>query len=486
MGTSDLDRRGFLASSAAAGLGLSGLADPPARARRRASWRVDDGSRDVPSRAAGAPTRVLVVGAGFAGLAAANALTTAGVETVVLEARRRLGGRVHTAQLAGRPIDLGASWIHDPAGNPLTKLARRAGVRTRRLSINDAVARAGYFDDVLGWLDLATHTRVLELVGGFETAAPAVAKQLGPHASAAALADAYLATTGASESDRALARTMLQTILETYSSGPLGDQSLHALGAGGDGLRDDVPAGGFRRLIDALAQPVTVRRDISVTGIAADADGVRVRDADGRVHRGSHVIVTVPLGVLKAGAIRFRPALPDATAASIDALGFGTFEKLALRFERRVWVDAGPAFFARGAGPAPSWFDWTPAVERPTLVALCPARAGRRVATLSRDTAVGAALDQLRRAFGADLPAPRAAATTGWARDPHTRGGYTYLAIGSTTADIEALGRPVHGRILFAGEATSVARLGYADGAFSSGIREAKRLLRRRSVTLTV
>jgi polyamine oxidase len=485
--SADLNRRGFLASSAAAGLAVSGLLGTPPAAGQRSSWMVDDGSREIPARADGAPTRVLVVGAGFAGLAAANALTTAGIETVVLEARRRLGGRVNTVDLGGRPVDLGASWIHDPAGNPLTALARRARVATKPMSINDATARAGHYDDEAGWLDPATRARVLELLAGFEAAAPELAQRLGPDPSAAALVDAYLATTAASEADRALARTMLQTILETYSSGPLADQALIALGAGeGDGLRDDVPLGGFERLIRALAEPVTVRRDTAVTLIAADRDGVRIRDARGRIHRGSHAIVTVPLGVLKAGGVRFSPGLPRSTAAAIGALGFGAFEKVALRFDDRFWAHAGPAFFARGSGPAPAWFDWTPAVGRPTLVALCAARSGRRLAALSRSAAIGAALDQLRRVFGSDLPEPRASATTRWARDPRTRGGYTYLAVGSTTAHVETLAQPVHGRILLAGEATSVARHGYADGAFTSGIREAKRLLRRRSVRLTV
>jgi monoamine oxidase len=60
------------------------------------------------------------------------------------------------------------------------------------------------------------------------------------------------------------------------------------------------------------------------------------------------------------------------------------------------------------------------------------------------------------------------------------------VKLGSTLADLDTLGEPVAGRILFAGEATSSARCGFADGALTSGIREAKRLLGRESVDLGV
>src|SRR4051794_35986727 len=94
---------------------------------------VDDpgyngGTRDVPVGIDGPVDRVIVVGAGIAGLTVASALTRAGVACVVLEARDRLGGRLHTIDLAGMPVDLGGSWIHHPVGNPLRAFAAQAGV----------------------------------------------------------------------------------------------------------------------------------------------------------------------------------------------------------------------------------------------------------------------------------------------------------------------------------------------------------------------
>src|SRR5271154_5608094 len=88
----------------------------------------DGGSSDIPGGVEGPVDRVVVVGAGIAGLTVARALTLAGVDCVVLEGRDRLGGRLHTVDLAGWPVDMGGSWIHMPVGNPLASLADAVGV----------------------------------------------------------------------------------------------------------------------------------------------------------------------------------------------------------------------------------------------------------------------------------------------------------------------------------------------------------------------
>ena len=74
---------------------------------------------------------VVIVGAGMAGLAAASALVDAGVATIVLEGRDRIGGRIWTDRSLGVPLELGASWIHGEKGkNPVTALARSLNLKT--------------------------------------------------------------------------------------------------------------------------------------------------------------------------------------------------------------------------------------------------------------------------------------------------------------------------------------------------------------------
>jgi len=131
-----------------------------------------------------------------------------------------------------------------------------------------------------------------------------------------------------------------------------------------DDGRTDVPGGitgPVERVVvptAAMAAGVDLRLGTEVTDVAVTADGVRVRTADGRSEAGTHVVVTVPLGVLKRGAPRFSPGLPPDRLAAIGRLGFGRFEKVALRFEEPFWRAAGfphLMLFPRDPG---EWMVW--------------------------------------------------------------------------------------------------------------------------------
>ncbi len=103
----------------------------------------------------------------------------------------------------------------------------------------------------------------------------------------------------------------------------------------------DLPVGGYRTLVETMATGVDVRLGVAVDDVSVSAGGVAVRAVDGATELGSHAVVTVPLGVLKQGTPRFNPALPADRIAAIERLGFGCYEKVALRFDHPFWRDAG-------------------------------------------------------------------------------------------------------------------------------------------------
>jgi polyamine oxidase len=450
----------------------------------------DDGRADVPAGAAGPVGRVVVVGAGIAGLTVANALTHAGVECVVLEARDRIGGRLHTVDLAGSPVDLGGSWIHMPAGNPMTAFARQAGVGRRSA---DPVPEMAGFDRGEGRrLSAAEAEAVLSLyLEAFPESAGRLAAELGPDASTADAIEAFVAGSGLAPGPARRARQMLYAAIEAESAGLAQNQSLrwmwNELEYGGNYF-GDVPDGGYRRLAGAMAAGVDVRVGVEVAEVAISADGVRVVGADGTAEGGSHVVMTVPLGVLKRGAPGFSPALPPDRLAAIGRLGFGRFEKVALRFGEPFWRAAGfphMMIFPRDPG---EWMVWAVGQDAfgagPVLVFFVFHSAAGRLLGAGTDGATRWALDMLAEAIGGPCPRPTAVAVTSWATDPYAGGAYTHVPPGASPADADLLGEPVGGRLLFAGEHTQSARLAYADGAMTSGIREAKRLLGQPSVHL--
>jgi polyamine oxidase len=261
----------------------------------------DDGRTDVPGGVTGPVERVVVVGAGIAGLTVANALANGGVECVVLEARDRIGGRLHTVDLAGSPVDMGGSWIHHPVGNPLRVFAEQVGISCR--NGNPLSDMAGF--DCGEGRRLSTDEVEASLTMQFEAFPDAVEKlriELGSNASVAEGIDAFVADAGLAADQARRARQGLRALSEADAADLSERQSLrwlwNEIEYHGD-FFGDLPDGGYRTVVDAMATGLDVRLDVDVAEVVLSTSGVRVRSHDGTTEDGSHVVVAVPLGVLK-------------------------------------------------------------------------------------------------------------------------------------------------------------------------------------------
>ena len=161
---------------------------------------------------------------------------------------------------------------------------------------------------------------------------------------------------------------------------------------------------------------------------------------------------------------------------------------MALGFDEPFWREAGVShlmlFPRERAQPALWVFDLDDFGAGPVLVCHVFHTAVGRVFAGGPGEAVDRVLGMLGEAIGRRCPEPARAAVSAWADDPFAGGAYSHVAPGASPADLDLLGEPIGGRLLFAGEHTQSARTGYADGAMSSGIREAQRLLGRSSIRL--
>ncbi len=338
---------------------------------------------------------VIVVGAGMAGIAAANALRDAGVGVRVLEARGRIGGRIETDERWGVPIELGASWVHALEGNPLVPLADRVGLDLVPFDYDDAV----YRDGLTGTPSAEADERYAELGG--------LLGRLGARpADPAHSVGRWLADRGWVE-DRIGAWASASAIDQDYALGPdrLGAAAPYEGGewVGGDAL----VAGRYTAIVDRLADGLEIRRSSPVEAVTLDGDGVAVRPVSGAGLRASAVIVAVPLAILQQEVLRVEP-LPRRARRALEALVTGVFEKVILRYDERWWGEAsvvGVVTPVRGLA-ARRWtafYDLEPAAGIPALAAF----AGGAAAT-ARPRAVDACAAEAERhltaGFGAEAP----------------------------------------------------------------------------------
>jgi len=423
----------------------------------------------LPGCGLGGGDNVIVVGAGIAGLAAARQLVEAGYDVTVLEARERLGGRIFTDDSLGAPIDLGAAWIHGNEKNPITELASEAGA----------------FSVATDWDSLALYSDTGPIRRGTVTAAEAnwsrLAGQLedirGDAGRSESLEDGLLELVRRRTLNQQLSQWILDSYVTTQYGAEAHDVSLRYFGDdeefGGDDL---LLPGGFRQLIRVVAEGTKVKRRQKVTSIAYAEDKVTVT-TDRDEFTADRVVITLPLGVLKAGTVSFDPPLPAAKQQSIRRIGVGHLDKVALKFDKPFWPTDVQVFGLVGKQPVSHLINAFVFSGAPILVGLRAGPLARNRERLSDAATVTQLRDALSVTFQTEVPDPVGALITRWSRDPFSHGAYSYPSVGSTPDDRDEVAASVRDRIFFAGEATSTEYFGTVHGAYLSGLRAAKELM---------
>lgn len=424
--------------------------------------------RPPPARPPPPDTRsILVVGAGMAGLSAARMLVDAGWPVRVIEARDRIGGRILTDRDWGAPLEMGASWIHGTADNPLLELAGRAGAEL-------------VTTDYYGWAKLVVDPKLPPLDYD-PTPWRAFTEQARYQVGGGSLAAAVNAAAGAhglSEADRAQLAFYLTTEIEDEFAADANALSTITFDEGDyTGGDQDVITNGYDALPKLLAGGLQVELNTPVTAIVQRDDSVVVR-ANDRSFEGPAAIVTVPLGVLKTRAIAFDPPLPGRHSHAVDALGFGVLSKSFFRFDRRGWsVDnAFYQYLAADSGPWAQWFTLS-AAAGPIVLAFNAGSRGRAVESSPPRDLLANAQPIARRLFGDAVPVE--VKTSNWSADPYARGAYSFHAPGSGLDDRRRLQEPVGDRLYLAGEAVGVDNPATVHGAMASGRYAADQLMHR-------
>ena len=392
----------------------------------------------------------------------------------MLEGRERLGGRIWTSnKWPDLPLDLGASWIHGAKGNPLTTLADSLSARRVTTSYERTVAY-GTAGEPLARKD---ETRLEVLRKQLTRARQKV--ESGDDRSLQQVGELVLKQTDGSLSTRRLLSFLLSAEAEQEYAGSAAQLSAHwydsAKAFPGD---DAVFAEGFHTVTKHLAKGLTIQQRQVVQAIDWSHPSVHVTTSRGE-YTAERVLITLPVGVLKAGSVRFTPALPPKKKEAIAGIGMGVLNKCYLRFPRVFWPRDTDwlEYVSPQHGEWTEWVSFQQALGQPVLLGFNAADQGQRIEGWSDQKIVSSAMSTLRTIYGKGIPDPTDFQITRWASDPFALGSYSFCPVGYAPSLRKALAAPLTDRLFFAGEATEENYFGTAHGAYLSGLRAAKEMV---------
>ena len=425
---------------------------------------------------------ILIVGAGVAGLAAADALAASGASVTVLEARDRVGGRILTLHPAGAssPIELGAEFVH---GRPpeLLRTLDEAGATLVETGGVDVCSERGRLSECAD-------------------AAPAEEPSAEESWSLLDELDRFVAREGDMSFDEFLARRHAspktseeaRSFVEGFNAADAGRIGIAALARQQqaeeqiDGDRSWRCLDGYDALPKHLADRARrsgarIFLSTPVSAIRWSRGRVEVLTTAGEKHSARKAIVTLPLGVLQARSVSFDPE-PQAVLGAADRMAAGTVQRLVYTFRSRFWAARFPAMdflFADQGAPA-TWWTQHP-IETPVLIGWIGGP--RALAPPAGDAAalVEAGLRSLERIFslqtGSLQPELESWNLHDWQQDPFSLGAYSYAPAGAAGCSA-AMSEPVENTLFFAGEHTdTTGHWGTVHGALGSGLRAARQAI---------
>jgi monoamine oxidase len=478
-------RREFLRRSALAALGLSACSLNIPEAERRALERT------------GARKRVIVVGAGLAGLAAGYELTQAGHDVTIVEARAYPGGRVHTLRepfADGLYAEAGANFIPDNHyftlgyvklfDLPLEPVfPRSAGklyyVRGQRITLTGGAQVAWPFE-------LTPEEQSLGLSGMWRkylgtaldeakdlTAGPLVEKY--DRMSAADLLRARGASPGAVVLLGVGYLDLSGDGIESYSALLMlrdlalrrGEKETYAIRGGNDLL----PRAFASRLAGRIRYNAPVVR---IEHGEQSATVVIRRGTDHERLSGDHVLCTVPCSVLRR--LEIAPPLSPLKRAAVEQLPYTSVARVYLQSRRKFWTERGWPTSASTDLPV-KWV-WEPTLTQPgprgVLESYSAGPDARRLTARGERDRIQFALEHVERVYPGIVEHFETGVSKAWDEDPWARGAYAFFAPGQISSLLPHLATP-EGRLHFAGEHASTWPQ-WMQGAFESGLRAAREI----------
>lgn len=410
---------------------------------------------------------IIVIGAGISGLAAAKQLKAEGFNVIVLEAQDKVGGRLRTDRSLGVAFDEGASWIHGINANPITMLAAQAGMDTFE-TVDES--RVSY--------DIGGVLRSAATYDNTETELYSILNTMMNSGNANQSFETVFNNLYPSKANDRLWQFFLSTYV-TFDTGDLNQLSslLYNEGEEFSGV-EKIATNGYDTIPNYLANGLNVQLNQRVTKIDYTDAKIKITH-NGNISEADYVIVTVPLGVLKANKIQFTPALPNDKQLAIDKIGMNCVNKFLLTWNTAFWDDVQYISYTPVSKDKFNYFvnvkKFNPSVN--ALMTFAYADYARQTETMTDTQIIGEVMSHLKDIYGTSIPNPTNLVRTKWQTNENAFGAYSYTAVSTEMKHFEDLAATINNKLFFAGEHTEVDYFSTAHGAYLSGLREANKII---------
>ena len=406
--------------------------------------------------------KVIIIGAGAAGIGAGLRLKAMGVPFIILEAKDRIGGRAYTDNTSlSSKWDKGCSWFHCADINPLVGWADKLGTLYDK---QDRSENALYWSKN-HWLDPNESSSVnLTINKRFQEIY--IAARLGHDVS---ISDIQINNSFEAAVSEELVKLMCSEEPQLASAVGYGDYN--------DTGVNWIVTSGYGDLINRMAAGVPIRMNTKVSGISYKKGGVRVETSSGQLDARA-VIVTTSTNVLRSGQISLPAGPVQQILELAEGVPCGTYEKIAVEFEQYPFNPANnEAVWVQSYSESdPTYFQISPQKE-PMLIAHIAGDQARELVKSGSQAMVDFAIQKLTSVFGSNInKIISSTAATSWQSDPFIQGGYSYARTGAGQNRQKMIELDT-GEIVFAGEAFSLPWYGTAHGAYQSGKDAASQLV---------
>lgn len=419
----------------------------------------------------------IILGAGAAGLAAARVLHDAGQHVLVLEARDRIGGRIFTVhdQSSTLPIELGAEFVH---GRPRETwdIINAAHLRAYDVPMEQWHFERGQLRNSDDYWD-----RVEKVMSGLSKVRRSRDKTF----------DEFLAEYRKRSRDRRAMQIARQYVegFNAADASQISSFALHQAENDSQKIEGDLlfrVADGYDGVIGALVSDYEIRLNTIVTEITWRHGEVRITTDSDETFTAPRAIITLSLGVLQTGSVRFAPDI-RAHRVAASLLAMGPVMKVILRFHEPFWesLDKGKFrnasfLFGDDRFAFPTWWSML-AMRAPMLIGWAGGPKAESLSHRSREQIQSIAIETLSKLLRVPrkriLDQLESFHTHDWQADPFARGAYSYVSVGGLDA-MKTLAKPIERTLFFAGEHTHWEGMsGTVAGAIASGYRVARECL---------